>query len=106
MLYAAHRTRPLLQSSLESILVEVTRGMRCGHERCGMPGLLDLSIACPRRYLRLAGDSVSNTSIAPFPDQPETAVIAVGVAGLSTFLTFGYSIVNTAPGGQSKSTLS
>ncbi|KAK9902656.1 hypothetical protein WJX75_001635 [Coccomyxa subellipsoidea] len=58
-------------------------------------GALDFTIGT-YGYLRLA--SVSNTSIAPFPDQPETAVIAVGVAGLSTFLTFGYSIVNTAPG--------
>ena len=95
-----------MQLSPGRIYLQVTQGMRCGHEKCGMHGLLDLSTACPRRYLGLAGDRVSNPSIAPFPEQPETALFAVGEAKISTHLTFGYSIVDIAPGGPSNSTLS
>jgi hypothetical protein len=54
------------------------------------------------RYLGLTGIDVSNPAIAPFPTEPETAAIAVGVAGTSMALTFGYSIINTQPGGESQ----
>ncbi|BDA51439.1 hypothetical protein COCOBI_18-3170 [Coccomyxa sp. Obi] len=57
-------------------------------------------------YLGLTGASVSNPSVAPFPDQPTAAIIGVGVTSADTTnLTFGYSILNTDPAVDSASTI-
>lgn len=56
------------------------------------------------RYLGLPGKSVSNPAIVPFPDQLDTAAIALGVAGATALnLTFGYSIIRTDPAGKPSS---
>lgn len=51
------------------------------------------------RYLGQAAEDVTVPSICPFPQEPNTAVIAVSVSGANFPLTHGYSIVHTDNGG-------
>ena len=61
-------------------------------------GLFCRAMGC--RYLGLAGNDVQIPAIAPFPEEPTTAVIAVSVGGPGVQMAAGYSIVRTA--GQGK----
>ena len=52
------------------------------------------------RYLGQTAEDVTVPSICPFPQEPNTAVIAVSVSGANFPLTHGYSIVHTDNGGR------
>lgn len=64
------------------------------HSTLAGAGLSCNAMIC--RYLGLAGNDVQVPAIAPFPEDPSTAVIAVSVGGPGVQMTAGYSILRTA----------